>query len=118
MGPLANTRDRTLKALHPYLTRQLPRNRLFELGWYDFLNLDIPEANDEVAIARQAFVYLSIIENKWNGVFGVLLAVVGYLTEKTGNKPSPQQVLNLKSLLEVSPVNLQGIEDWFDLVFR
>jgi hypothetical protein len=111
--------DRYLKRLHSFLSQYLTIRQLRTLGWFDFQSLDRPEVEDVIAVACEAFLYLSLTsEETWNGVTGVLTAVVAFLKEETNQLPLASQAQELKSLLEATPVDSDAIREWFQKVYH
>ena len=118
MGYSTDAADSLAKELHYYL-KGIPIGRLRELGWFDFLGLDHPDATEPAQVACEAFLYLSIDdEGNWNRIHGILLAVVAYLTDKTGKTPIRSEFTRLKTVLESRPVATEDVRNWFAKVYR
>ncbi|KAL8814470.1 MAG: hypothetical protein Q9191_008547 [Dirinaria sp. TL-2023a] len=80
------------------------------MGWRDFRSADRPETADVVAMACEAFVYLSINEDgHWNGTVNVLTAI----KRQTAHASSSEDLRRLAALLRARPVSVDDFFEYF-----
>jgi len=115
---LPRTRDALLACLHLYLAEKVGTGMLRRLGWFDFRSLEPPDTNDPVVLAEEVLVYLCLQDvGRWNGVVGVITALLAFLEETVGTLPTSDQLHRLQAILDHDPVSRSDLHTWFDGVY-
>jgi len=110
--------DRLAKSLQLCLSQSLGIPGLRQLGWFELLQDDWPQTEVPSRVAREALFHLTIDEQGvWNGNQSVVIGIVTFLKQATGKFPTSVDLKDLKAMLESSPVDRRGLEQWFAMVY-
>ena len=111
--------DRLAKSLQLCLSQALGGiGRLRQLGWFDLLQDDWPQSEVARRVACEALFHLAVDdEGHWDRNPAVIVGIVNFLKQQTDKFPTSVDLNDLKVMLGSTPVDRQGVEQWFELVF-
>ena len=112
--------DRLAKSLQLCLSNALDGiARLRQLGWFELLQDDWPQTEIAPNVACEALFHLAFDDaGQWSGNAAVVVGMVNFLKQETGKFPTSIELNDLKAMLESKPVDRQGVEQWFQLVYK
>lgn len=114
----AGSTDALLKLLQLELDVAMGMDELRKAGWGRFRNLDHPKTTDPVRLATEAFIYLSIDDqDNWRQNYSVIEGILSFLQSRRQASPTDEQLSDLVTALEFSPVTVNDIRAWFREVF-
>lgn len=110
--------DRLAKSLQVSLSQSAGLPTLRQLGWFELLQDDWPQSESPSHVACEALFHLTIDDQGvWNGNPSVVIGLVTFLKQQTNKFPTSVDLKDLKAMLESTPVDRKGVEQWFAMVY-
>ena len=110
--------DRLAKSLQVCLSQSAGLPTLRQLGWFELLQDDWPQAEFPSRVACEALFHLTIDDaSVWNGNQSIVIGLVTFLKQQTNKFPTSVDLKDLKAMLESKPVDRRGVEQWFAMVY-